>query len=130
MIVTDEDSSPDRPLDRGTDDPPHAHRNDDRRWTSVLAHRWPTDLGVAVLTAFGLEADAEFVSSHSALGEVMALVYVGAAPRLLGRAPRRAAGGVLRSPDLVGEPFCGASRRRGATSAKKVGTATTSTVIR
>jgi hypothetical protein len=51
------------------------------RWTSVVAHRWPTALGLAVaaLAAFDLEVDAGFVSSFSAIVVLMALVYVGAA---------------------------------------------------
>ena len=51
------------------------------RWTSLLAHRWPTVLGVVVagLTALDLKLDVGFVSSMSALVVVMALVYVGAA---------------------------------------------------
>jgi hypothetical protein len=55
------------------------------RWTNLLAHRWPTALGVAVaaLTALDLKVDAGFVSSLSALVVVMALVYIGAA--VLGR---------------------------------------------
>ena len=51
------------------------------RWTRLLAHRWPTALGLAVaaLTAFDLEVDVGFISSLSVLVVVMALVYVGAA---------------------------------------------------
>jgi hypothetical protein len=74
-------------------DPKHGDRRTGRRWTSFLAHRWPTALGVAVaaMTAFDLRVDAGFVSSLSALVVVMALVYVGAAA--LGR--RRASWVVL-----------------------------------
>jgi hypothetical protein len=68
---------------------PHARD----RWSSLLVHRWPTALGVAVaaLTALDLGADAVFVSSLPALIVLMALVYVGAAA--LGR--RRASWVVL-----------------------------------
>jgi hypothetical protein len=62
-------------------DPRHGNRRAGRRWWGILAHRWPTALGVAVaaMTAFDLRVDAEFISSLSALIVVMALVYVGAA---------------------------------------------------
>ena len=64
-------------LDRGADDPPHAHRNDGRRWRGVLAHRWPTALGVAVaaLTVFDLRGGTEL----AALTMLMPVVYLGAA---------------------------------------------------
>ena len=75
--MTDKESFPDGFLDRGADDPPHAHRNDGRRWTSVLAHRWPTALGVAVaaLTVFDLRGATEL----AALTMLMPVVYLGAA---------------------------------------------------
>src|SRR5918997_6548242 len=77
MNVTDKESFPDRLLDRGADDPPRAHLNDDRRWTSVLAHRWPTAFGVAVaaLTVFDLRGGTEL----AALTMLMPVVYLGAA---------------------------------------------------
>jgi hypothetical protein len=73
MNVTDKERFPDGLLDRGADDPPHAHRNDGRRWTSVLAHRWPTALGVAVaaLTVFDLRGGTEL----AALTMLMPVVY-------------------------------------------------------
>jgi hypothetical protein len=77
MNMTDKERFPDGLLDRGADDPPHAHRNDGRRWTSVLAHRWPTALGVAVaaLTVFDLRGGTEL----AALTMLMPVVYLGAA---------------------------------------------------
>ena len=71
-----------RPADRGRD---HAH--DDRAShahrgrTGLLAHRWPTALGVAVaaLTALDLRIDVGSISFLSALVVLMPLVYVGAA---------------------------------------------------
>jgi hypothetical protein len=77
MNVTDKERFPDGLLDRGADDPPHAHRNDGRRWTSVLAHRWPTALGVAVaaLTVFDLRGGTEL----AALTMLMPVVYLAAA---------------------------------------------------
>ena len=79
--MTDRESSPDGRLGRGADDPPHVHRKDGRRWTSVLAHRWPTALGVAVaaLTVFDLRGGTEL----AALTMLMPVVYLGAA--VLGR---------------------------------------------
>src|SRR5919112_1497076 len=61
------------------------------RWARLVAHRWPTALGVAVaaLTAFDLEGDAGFVTSLSALVVVMALVYVGGAGRWRSSSPPR-----------------------------------------
>ena len=78
--MTDKGRSPDGLLDRGADDPPHPHRNDGRRWAGILAHRWPTALGVAVaaLTAYGMDRASEIVSLSS-LVVLMALVYVGSA---------------------------------------------------
>ena len=75
--MTDKERFPDGLLERGADDPPHAHRNDGRRWTSVLAHRWPTALGVAVaaLTVFDLRGGTEL----AALTMLMPVVYLGAA---------------------------------------------------
>ena len=75
--MTDKVRFPDGLLNRGAEDPPHAHRNDDRRWTSVLAHRWPTALGVAVaaLTVFDLRGGTEL----AALTMLMPVVYLGAA---------------------------------------------------
>ena len=75
--MTDKGRFPDGLLNRGADDPPHAHRNDDRRWTSVLVHRWPTALGVAVaaLTVFDLRGGTEL----AALTMLMPVVYLGAA---------------------------------------------------
>ena len=75
--MTDKERFPDGLLDCGADDPPRAHRNDDRRWTSVLAHRWPTALGVAVaaLTVFDLRGGVEL----AALTVLMPVVYLGAA---------------------------------------------------
>lgn len=76
--MTDSKHSSDEGRDHSTDDrPPHAHR----RWIGILAHRWPTALGVAVaaLTAFDLRIDVEEVSFLSALVVLMPLVYVGAA---------------------------------------------------
>ncbi len=75
--MTDKERFPDGLLDRGADDPPHVHRNDGRRWTSVLAHRWPTALGVAVaaLTVFDLRGGTEL----AALTMLMPVVYLGAA---------------------------------------------------
>ena len=80
MIVTDKETFPDGLLDRGADDPPRAHRNDGRRWAGILAHRWPTALGVAVaaLTAYGMDRASEIVLL-SPLVVLMALVYVGSA---------------------------------------------------
>ena len=80
MNVTDKGRSPDGLLNRGADDPPHAHLNDGRRWTGILAHRWPTALGIAVaaLTAYGMDRATEIVSLSS-LVVLMALVYVGSA---------------------------------------------------
>jgi hypothetical protein len=80
MIVTDEERSPDGLLDRGADDPPHTHRNDGGRWAGILAHRWPTALGIAVaaLTAYGMDRADEIVLL-SPLVVLMALVYVGSA---------------------------------------------------
>jgi hypothetical protein len=77
MNVTDKERFPDGLLDCGADDPPRAHRNDDRRWTSVLARRWPTALGVAVaaLTVFDLRGGVEL----AALTMLMPVVYLGAA---------------------------------------------------
>lgn len=96
--MTDEKYSADR-ADGHTDDSPHVHHVTGRRWTSFLAHRWPTALGVAVaaVIAFDLQVDAGFVSTLSAFIVVMALVYVGAAA--LDR--RRASWVVL----LAGLPF-------------------------
>lgn len=56
---------------------PHAHD----RWRDLLAHRWPTALGVAVatMTALDLGADVGFVPSLPVLIVLMALVYVGTA---------------------------------------------------
>src|SRR5918997_4262608 len=47
------------------------------RWTSFLAHRWPTALGIAVaaLAAFDLRDGLEFAG----LTVLLALVYLGAA---------------------------------------------------
>ena len=75
--MTDKEEFPDGLLDRGADHPPHAHRNDGRRWTSVLVHRWPTALGVAVaaLTVFDLRGGTEL----AALTMLMPVVYLGAA---------------------------------------------------
>jgi len=75
--VTDKERFPDGLLDCGADDPPHAHRNEGRRWTSVLARRWPTALGVAVaaLTVFDLRGGTEL----AALTMLMPVVYLGAA---------------------------------------------------
>ena len=75
--MTDKGRFPDGLLNRGADDPPPAHRNDDRRWTSVLVHRWPTALGVAVaaLTVFDLRGGTEL----AALTMLMPVVYLGAA---------------------------------------------------
>jgi hypothetical protein len=77
MNVTDKERFSDGLLDRGADDPPHAHRNDGRRWTSVLVHRWPTALGVAVaaLTVLDLRGGTEL----AALTMLMPVVYLGAA---------------------------------------------------
>jgi hypothetical protein len=77
MNMTDKERFPDGLLNRGADDPPHAHRNDGRRWTSVLVHRWPTALGVAVaaLTVFDLRGGTEL----AALTMLMPVVYLGAA---------------------------------------------------
>lgn len=78
--MTDKERSPDGLLDCGADGPSHAHRNDGRRWTGLLAHRWPTALGVAVaaLTAYGMDRADEIVLL-SPLVVLMALVYVGSA---------------------------------------------------
>src|SRR3712207_2504845 len=77
MNMTDKERFPDGLLDRGADDQPHAHRNDGRRWTNVLVHRWPTALGVAVaaLTVFDLRGGTEL----AALTMLMPVVYLGAA---------------------------------------------------
>jgi hypothetical protein len=74
--MTDKERFPDGLPDSGADDPPHAHP-DGRRWTSVLAHRWPTALGVAVaaLTVFDLRGGTEL----AALTMLMPVVYLGAA---------------------------------------------------
>jgi hypothetical protein len=76
MNMTDKESFPDELLDRGADDPPDAHP-DGRRWTSVLVHRWPTALGLAVaaLTVFDLRSGTEL----AALTMLMPMVYLGAA---------------------------------------------------
>ncbi|HEY8600537.1 MAG TPA: hypothetical protein VIL85_19025 [Thermomicrobiales bacterium] len=62
--------------DAAADTAPHGHSGAGRRWAGVLAHRWPTALGVAVaaLIAFDLDV-AGFVPSLSALIVLMALVY-------------------------------------------------------
>jgi hypothetical protein len=76
--MIDNKHSTDEGRDHASDDrSPHAHR----RWTSFLAHRWPTAVGIAVaaLTAFDLRIDVESISFLSALVVVMPLVYVGAA---------------------------------------------------
>lgn len=75
--MTGRDRFPDGLLNRGSGDPTHAHRNDGRRWTSVLAHRWPTALGVAVaaLTVYDLQGGTEL----AALTMLMPVVYLGAA---------------------------------------------------
>jgi hypothetical protein len=75
--LTDRERFPDGLLDRGADDPPHAHRNDRRRWMDFLSHRWPTVLGVAVaaLTVFDLRGGTEI----AALTMLMPVVYLGAA---------------------------------------------------
>ena len=75
--VADKERFLDRTLDRGADDPPRARRNDGRRWASVVAHRWPTALGVAVaaLTVFDLRGGTEL----AALTMLMPVVYLGAA---------------------------------------------------
>jgi hypothetical protein len=77
MNVTDKEGFPGGLQGRGADDQPHAHRNDGRRWTRVLAHRWPTALGVAVaaLTVFDLRGGTEL----AALTMLMPVVYLGAA---------------------------------------------------
>ena len=74
--MTDKESFPDEVLDRGADDPPDAHP-DGRRWTSVLVHRWPTALGLALaaLTVFDLRSGTEL----AALTMLMPVVYLGAA---------------------------------------------------
>jgi hypothetical protein len=76
MNMTDKERLPDGLMDRGTDNPPHAHP-DGRRWTSVLVRRWPTALGVAVaaLTVFDLRGGTEL----AALTMLMPVVYLGAA---------------------------------------------------
>src|SRR3712207_7134453 len=83
MNMTDKERFPDGLLDRGADDQPHAHRNDGRRWTSVLVHRWPTALGVAVaaLTVFDLRGGTEL----AALTMLMPGGYLGAAALDRGR---------------------------------------------
>ncbi|QIN83341.1 hypothetical protein GBA63_12365 [Rubrobacter tropicus] len=60
----------DRAADRRS---PQAHRG----WTGLLAHRWPTALGVAVaaLTVFDLRGGTEL----AALTMLMSVVYLGAA---------------------------------------------------
>ena len=75
--MTDKERFPVGLPNRDADDPPHAHRNDGRRWTSALAHRWPTALGVAVaaLTVFDLRGGTEL----AALTMLMPVVYLGAA---------------------------------------------------
>ena len=74
--MTDKERFPDGLPDSGADDPPHAHP-DGRGWRSVLAHRWPTALGVAVaaLTVFDLRGGTEL----AALSMLMPVVYLGAA---------------------------------------------------
>ena len=56
---------------------PPSHRATGRRWADVLAHRWPTVVGIAVaaLAAFDLGDGTEF----AALTALMPLVYLGAA---------------------------------------------------
>jgi len=75
--MTDKERFQDGLLDCGADDPPHANRNEGRRWTSFLAHRWPPALGVAVaaLTVFDLRGGTEL----AALTMLMPVVYLGAA---------------------------------------------------
>jgi hypothetical protein len=57
-----------------------AHGTTGRRWTGILAHRWPTALGIAVaaLTAYGMDR-ADEILLLSPLVVLMALVYVGSA---------------------------------------------------
>ena len=77
--MADEKSLAGRSRDHATtNDSHHTQQTPNRRrWTGLLAHRWPTALGIALaaLAAFDLDDGLEFAT----LTVLLALVYLGAA---------------------------------------------------